>query len=315
MKRSWTILLVVLSLGQACNTGKLIANNMVSTMEAIRQAFFSEESTRHAQVSAPALLLQLDGLIRNSPENEELLYYGSSMNCGYAMSFLDESDPEWSKYEWKKGLGYALRALALVDEELGDAVGEGDEKRIEELLREVEPEDVRHVFWAGACWGGLINITMDETLAADLPIVELLIGRALELDPTYYFASGHLFFGMLYAGRSEMLGGDLERGKKHFEEAIRLMDGKFLLTKLFFAKSYAVNKQDAALYVKLLNEVVNDSSQAPAEMWMANNVARRSAARLLNSVGDFFPGYTGAGTVDPDVQPFEEDDGEDLDLD
>ena len=314
MLRLLVPLLLSCCLLPGCNTGRLIANSMGSTMEAIRQAYFEDESPAHSFQAGPALLMQMDGLIRNSPENEDLLYFGASMNCGFAMTFLDHRDRAWAAAEWRKGLGYALRGLEQVQPELAAAVRAGDEAEVARLLKAVEVEDISFVFWSGACWGGLINAMMDETEATNLPMTELLITRAHELDPKYYFAAGDLFFGMMNAGRSEMLGGDLEKGKVHFEKSIELTDGKFLLTRVFFAKTYAVNKQDPDLFVKLLNEVVADSSEAPADMRMANAVAREMAAELLTRVGDFFPGYEGKTMGEPDVELLEEDDV-DLDLD
>ncbi|GAG59489.1 unnamed protein product, partial [marine sediment metagenome] len=42
----------------------------------------------------------------------------------------------------------------------------------------------------------------------DLPKVEALMKRVLELDETYYFAGAHLFFGSLFAARPAMFGGN-----------------------------------------------------------------------------------------------------------
>jgi len=52
-----------------------------------------------------------------------------------------------------------------------------------------------------------------------------------------------------------MFGGDLEKSKLHFETALRLSDGKFLLTYVYYARTYAVQAQDEALFEELLTKV------------------------------------------------------------
>ena len=314
MVRTVSVCCLVLALCTGCFGPRFIANNMLGTMKGMKASFFAEKSDAHGYHAGPALLSQLDGFIYSAPENTDLLLLGAELNCGYAMTFLDNRDPVWAASQYRKGKDYALRALKVEDEKVYEAVLKGDEGGLAEQLKGVDKDELEHIFWVAMCWGGLINVTKDASQAADLPVPELLMKRSLEIDESYYFGGGHLFFGMLYGGRTEMLGGDLPRGKEHYDRAMELTQGKFLMARVHYARYYAVTAQNPELYLRLLNEVLSAPVDSPADMNLTNAVARVDAAHLLDRVSDFFPAWE--PPVDPAdlAVPLEEEDG-DLDLD
>ena len=306
--------LPMLILLTGCVTPRFIANNMTDSVRDIKSAFFAENSPQHAMAAGPGLLMQLDGFLVSAPDNGELLLLAAEMNCSYAMTFLDTRDRQWAASQYAKGRGYAIRNVKLEYTELGDALEAADEAEVVRQLEEVDKEHLPDVFWTALCWGGYINARMDAETAADLPIVESLIAWTVAHDPEYYHGAGHLFYGMLFSSRSKLLGGDLEKGREHFEKAIEITSGNFLLPKVMFARTYAVNKQDAELYVKLLNEVVDADVDLP-ELRIANRVAVADARELLERVGDFFPAWQEPAEPVDDGDSFIEDEAEDLDLD
>ena len=299
-----------------CSDSKFIANSMVKTgtMEDMNKAFFMEDSPAHAGAAAPGLLMLMDGFIVATPENEDLLLQGATLNCGYAMAFLDYSDLVWAASIYKKGRGYALRAAREELPDLADALASNDLAAIRAELKEVDEDDLALIYWLGMCWGGRINATKSIEDVADLPIVEAVMERALEIDETYFFAGGHLLFGMMYAGRTEKVGGDPARGKVHYERGIELTEGRFLLAKVHYAMNYATNVQDVALYVRLLEEVLDSE---PSEIddddnRLTNQVSRDLAQQLMDDLPRRFPDYEPGGDDDDygDDEPIE-----DLDLD
>jgi len=256
----------------------------------------------------------MDGFIVATPENEELLLQGATLNCGYAMAFLDYSDLVWAASIYQKGRGYGLRAAREMLPDLADAIASNDLDRIRLELDEVEEEHLPLIYWLGMCWGGRINATKVSEDIVDLPIVEALMERALELDETYFFSGGHLLFGMMFAGRTEKVGGDPARGKVHYERAIELTEGRFLLAKVHYAMNYAMNVQDHALYIRLLEEVLDSDPDEvdDDENRLTNQVSRDLARELMDDLPRRFPDY------EPSAEDDEEDDEEpldDLDLD
>ena len=312
------LVLSTLLIQVGCIDSEFIANQMVKTgtLADMNKAFFMEESSAHAGAAAPGLLMLMDGFIVATPENEDLLIQGASLNCGYAMAFLDYSDLVWAASIYKKGRGYALRATQEELPELAAAIAASDMDGIRRELADTEEDDLQLLYWLGMCWGGRINATKAIEEVVDLPIVEAVMQRALEIDETYFFAGSHLLFGMMYAGRTEKVGGDPERGKTHYERAIELTQGRFLLAKVHYAMNYAVMVQDHALYIRLLDEVL-DADPAETdddENRLVNQVSRDLALKLQAEISTRFPDYDPAAD-DADDEYEDPLDDEDLDLD
>ncbi len=308
--RSLLLLSFLALAGAACSMTTMVANNMTGTMDNMKKAFFAESSTKHALAAGPAMLMMLDGFIEAAPENVELLQRAAEMNCAFAQTFLDDTDREYAQAMYAKGLKFAKRAVAVEEPELAKALEAGDEKRVKELLDKTDEDFAPIAFWTGICWGGLINSAMEADLATGLPMVERLVARSEAIQPHYFFYAAHIFHAMFYAGRSAMLGGDLEKGRSHFEKAIEASGGNFLLWKVMFARTYAVNKQDADFFIRQLQEVLDAPTEDPPDRVLANQAARDKAEELLGRVKDFFPDYKVDSGAD-----FEEEPLESLDLD
>ena len=317
MRTPRILVLSVLLILVGCIDSELVANQMVKTgtLADMNKAFFMEESTAHASAAAPGLLMLMDGFIVASPENEDLLIEAASLNCGYALAFLDYSDPVWSASLYKKGRDYALRAAREELPALAAAIAANDMDGIRVELAAADEDDLKLIHWLGMCWGGRINATKSVDDIVDLPIVEAVMQRSLEIDESYFFSLGHLLFGMMYAGRTEKVGGDPARGKIHYERAVELTEGRFLMAKVHYAMNYAVMVQDHAQYIRLLDEVLDAD---PAEVdndenRLTNQVARDMALKLLAEIKTRFPDYDPA--ADDTSDEYDDSlDCEDLDL-
>ncbi len=299
----------LLGLLAGCSMTTMVANNMTGTMDNMKKAFFAESSTKHAEAAGPAMLMMLDGFIVAAPDNIELLQRAAEMNCAYAQTFLDDTDRDYAKIIYAKGLKFAMKAVELENPELFQAIKQVNDDEVKRLLAESPADFAPIAFWTGICWGGLINAAMEADLATGLPMVEKLVARSEELQPDYFFYAAYIFHAMFNASRSTMLGGDLEKGKEFFEKAIEASGGNFLLWKVMYASTYAVNKQDPETFIRLLQEVLDAPKEDPEDRTLANQAARDKAVRLLGRVQDFFPTYQPAS-----AQPLEEEPLENLDL-
>jgi len=311
MNRLWLLVFVLVSMS-SCISSKMIANNMVGSMDDMKTSFFAEESPTYARQAGPALMKMLDGFLVSSPENVALLSRGAEMNCAFAQTFLDDHDRVWAQVMYKRGKGYGMKALSLEYPGLEKALKEGTLDSIQTELKEVDEDDIGLLFWTGICWGGEINAAMEAGMMPQLPKVRAIMDRTMELDDNYYFSAVYIFYGTFWAGSSEMLGGNAEKGREYFEKAVELTKGNFLLWKFMFAKVYAVQAQKPALYVSLLTEVVNAPTDIDTDAnRLANQMARTEARRFLDMVTDFFPDYVAptapGGFVEEDVDDFDLD--------
>ena len=85
-----------------------------------------------------------------------------------------------------------------------------------------------------------------------------------------------------------MLGGKPEKARNHFEQALKITKGKYLLIPLLYSKTYAVQNQDKDLFEMQLKKVVETSADIFPEQRLANQVAKRKAEILLGKIDELF---------------------------
>ncbi|NOZ02886.1 MAG: hypothetical protein GXP54_13515 [Deltaproteobacteria bacterium] len=272
----------------ACNFAKIVADNAPPMMDDQTLAFYRESSLKQAREAAPALLKLLDGFIISSPDNEDLMIRGAALYCGFALTLVEDEDPEYASSLYRHGYDYAIRILAHKIEGL-PALLDGPVDKLSEALAGLDPDDVAPVFWAGGCLGGWMNLNLEDVEAmAEIPKVLAFIRRAAQMDDTYYYGGPHLFLGIFNGTMGKAFGGDPEASRAHFERLFKITKGKFLLGKVYFAKTYAVQTQNRALFESTLNEVLEAPQGDAPDLVMPNNAAKRKAEKLLEDVDDYF---------------------------
>ena len=176
---------------------------------------------------------------------------------------------------------YAFKALAKSDKTFEQS-RTVDLATFEKALQKLKKKQVEPLFWAAYAMGRGISLQKDDPMQViDLARVELMMGRVLELDETFYFGSAHLFYAVYYGDRSPSIGGDPEKAKEHIDIVDKLNDGKFLMSKFYLARYYAYPKQDVKLYKQALQEVID----APQDIYpgeaAATSLAKSRAKRWL----------------------------------
>ncbi len=250
-------------------------------------ATFDEPDPQLAREAMPAQLSLVEGLLRNDPKNAELQLLAAQGYCGYSFLFLEDSQPERAKALYLRGRDRALQALGE-DGALKD-LGAATMDRVPAILAKVDKDDAPALFWAAFAWAGYINLSKDSSEAiAQLPRVVAMMERVRQLDPDYHFAGADLFFGIYYASRPAILGGDVAKAKKHFEEARRRTSGKFLMTYALEAQYLAVAAQDQELFKGLLAKIQESPAGALPEARLEDEVAKQKAAKLLEKMIDLF---------------------------
>ena len=240
-----------------------------------------------AEQAIPASLKMLEGLLKDDPENETLLNNLAEGFCGYAFSFVEDTDPERASHLYLRGRGYAERLLVAngVPEQLTTQ----NPEQFKDTVKTLGADHLPGLYWMGQCWAGWLMLNLDDLQAfVSISKVESTLQRTLELDASYHYAGPHLLLGAFYGGRSKMLGGKPDKARGHFEKSLELTQHKYLMTKVIYAKTYAVQKQDSALFKKLLGEVLDASADILPGQQLANAVAKRKAQKLLESADDLF---------------------------
>jgi hypothetical protein len=103
-----------------------------------------------------------------------------------------------------------------------------------------------------------------------------------------FYYGPHLFMGIWYASRPKMAGGDLKKAQEHFFKAIKLGQGEFLMSYVYYANYYARNIMDKELFISTLQKVLETPTETTPDLVLLNTLAKRQAKELLTRVGEYF---------------------------
>lgn len=235
---------------------------------------------------APSLLLLLDGLIANDPDNTSLLMAATKAYGSYAATLYEDGKIERAVTMSIKSRDYGIN---LINQLQGLEYLTGKNlSEISAALERVAPGKVGSLFWGAYGWATWIQYQEGAPAAmADLPIIELIMLRVVELDESYYYGGAHIFLGAYYGSRPHIYGGKPEASRKHFEKALAINKRLFLLTHVSYAQTYARIMFDRELYLKLLTEVI-EQPLTDSEMASSNKLAKMIAEKLINQVDEYF---------------------------
>lgn len=285
--RGRKLFLLLPFLASGCSLKGLALRSTAAIVDDGASALYEEADPELARGSVAAQLKLLEVLLRNDPGNARLLQRAAEGFCGYAFLFLDDTAPARAKGLYIRGRDFALRALSR-DKKLA-GLGSLELEPLQAALAQAGPEDAPALFWAGFGWASFINLSKDNSaVLAELPKAVAIMERVLALDPSYNFAGADLFFGVYYASRPAILGGDVKKSRAHFQEARRRTAGKYLMNYILEARYLAVAQQDLEAFQGLLSKVQEAPAGTLANARLADEVAKQKATQLMEKADDLF---------------------------
>ncbi|MDP8239172.1 MAG: TRAP transporter TatT component family protein [Candidatus Hatepunaea meridiana] len=251
------------------------------------QSLLSETDLEIARTGLEAELKLLEGIILTCPEDRQLLVLAAQGFTGYAMMFLDGSEPERARLFYERGRKYGIRALSLRVREFSS--DELTLKDFNKLINKLKRNDIPAVYWTATAWAQRINLELTSTKSlSESPRATSLMQWVLDNDPSFYYSGPLWFFGTYYSSIPPMLGGNPEKSRQYFEDANKADGEYFLWGKLLYARYYAVQVLDKELYVTLLNDVINGAPNEPDDLGLINKIAIIKAKELLKEVDELF---------------------------
>ena len=279
--------LCLLFLISACLPNKkLTVGTAAILLEGVATASSRQPDLRILREGTPAYLMLIDGMIQTWPDNERLLLAGAQSYSSFASLFVEDQDKDYAALLYTKGKRYALRSLEITGlrnplERPFDDFSAG--------LNRLGKKDVPILFWTATCWANWIRLNLDSMEAlSELPRVEAMMKRVLELDEGFYYGGPHLFMGIWYAVRPKIAGGDLKKAQEHFLKALDLGQRKFLMADVYYASYYARKSGDKELFTATLQKVLEAPVDTIPDLVLVNTVAKRQAKELLNRVEEYF---------------------------
>jgi hypothetical protein len=286
--RTWIFLFLCLLffLSSCLPNKKLTVGATATLLEEVARASYRQSDLRILREGMPAYLMLIDGMVQAVPDNEQLLIAAAQSYSSFASLFVEGQDNEYASLLYQRGKQYALRSLEVrgFKEPLQKPFDD-----FKEGLKRLGKKDVPYIFWAATCWVNWIRLNLDSIEAiSELPRVESLMKRALELDEGFYYGGPHLFMGIWFASRPKIVGGDLKKAQEHFLKALDLGQGKFLMAYVYYANYYARKITDKDLFTSTLQKVLETPAETSPDLVLINTVAKKQAKELLSHVGEYF---------------------------
>jgi tetratricopeptide (TPR) repeat protein len=234
---------------------------------------------------APAYLLLLDSLLEGSPDSPALLSAAATLYATYGTVFAD--DPERAARLTERALKYSTTAICGSYKPSCEWDGMLFED-YQNTLPDLKAKHADVVFSHGLASLAFIRAhSSDYAAIALLPYSEALFERYLEINDGSDDGAVHTYLGILNTLIPPALGGKTDKGREHFERAIRISGGRDLSAKVEYANGYARMLYERELHDRLLNEVLEADPEMPGST-LLNVLAQRQARSLLESADDYF---------------------------
>jgi hypothetical protein len=248
-------------------------------------AVLNQNDPETVRDGAPAYLLLLDSFLEGSPDDPDLNAAAANLYASYGAVFAD--DVERAQRLTEKARRYSSHALCESYSPSCDWRGMPFDQ-FAATLDGLRPAHADLVYAHGFASLAYIRAHSDDYVAlAELPHIEALLVRYLEISDSESDGAVYTYLGILATLRPPALGGEMEKGKAYFERAIEMTDGRDLSAKVEYARGYARTLYERELHDQLLNEVLAADPEEPG-FTLTNVLAQRDAAELLASADDYF---------------------------
>jgi tetratricopeptide (TPR) repeat protein len=222
--------------------------------------------------------------LAGKPEDVATLARLSRAHYLLADGFLrkPEDKPAYLQH-METGTAYGERGLAAASPAFKAKVKDG--QKVEEAIKLVGREGLEPMYWYVVNLGKWARAKGLAALLGNKDRAFGVMSRALELDETFFNGAPHRYFGVYWSLLP--VGRDLDKSRKHFEKSLAIAPN-YAGTKVLMAESYAVKKQDRALFERLLGEVEAMPDDALPGLEPETRIEKQKAREMKAKADDLF---------------------------
>ena len=278
------LLIVNLNFIIAC--APIVSNITDNLARNLSDAVLNQEDPKIVRDGAPAYLLLLDSLVAGNPENPVILSSASDLYASYSAIFVNDANR--SKILSERALKYSKKALCISYEDSCN----WDDYSFDDFNLSLDDFDMKYsdllLTYSTSYLVYIRSHSNDWNAIARLPYIESALEYYVEKNPeTENIDSVYTYLGILSTLLPPALGGDYEKGKRYFENAIEFSGDKNLSAKVEYALSYARPLYDRELHDKLLQEVIS-SNPVKKNYTLLNVIAKEQASAMLEDADEYF---------------------------
>ena len=286
-------------IGSGCSVKRMAVNQVGNALAGSGTTFASDDDPELVKAAVPFSLKLMESLLSQNPRHQGLLLAACSGFTEYAYAFVQEDadeteDKDLAAAEEMRG---RARHLYLRAHNHGLRGLEVRHKGFEKALRTnaktavtvATAKDVPLLYWTALSWAAAISLSKDNPdLIAEMPLVEAMMDRALDLDEAFDYGAIHAYFITYEMSRTGGTGDPATRSRQHFEFALALTGGQQAGPMVSFAEAVCIQKQDLKEFESLLHQALAINPNTKPEWRLANLVMQRRAKWLLARTDQLF---------------------------
>jgi predicted anti-sigma-YlaC factor YlaD len=283
----------------ACSPHTIAMNRMADALSATARTYSADNDIELVRAAAPSTLKLVEMMLEDAPSHAGLLLTACSGFGQYAYGFLqidaEIAEPvnraeaaalqERAARMYARARGYCLRLI--------DARHRGFaadlKKNTQAALARADKADVPGLFWLAVAWGGEVSLASNQLLRLpELLSIKAVLDRALALDEGW--DRGAIHEAMIsFEARPALLGGSIDRARKHFDRAVELSAGQSAFAYVTMASSVSVPARDRAGFERQLKTALAIDVDRDASRRLANLIAQKRARFLISRTAALFP--------------------------
>jgi predicted anti-sigma-YlaC factor YlaD len=261
--------------------------------------FASDDDPELVKAAVPFSLKLMESLLAESPRHKGLLLATTSgfTQFSYAFVQLEADQVEVEDFEraeamrdrarrlYLRARDYGLRGLEVAHRGFRDELFDEPELAV----RRARKKDVPLLYWTALAWGAAISVSKDDPhRVAELPQLESLIDRALELEEGYGDGAIHTFLITYEMSREGASGDPVDRARHHLERAVELSGGMAAGPWVTYAESVCVQEQDLEGFERALASALAIDPDAQPESRLINIIMQQRAHWLQSRREELF---------------------------
>ena len=282
MKHALLIGIIAFSLSGCASLMTSAASGLT---DSISDSVLNQDDPETAKAALPTFMVLIDGMIRDNPQDPDLLASGATLYASFGAIFAD--DEARASRLTTRARNYAQEAMCESYTPSCDWPGSTYDEFVASLDG-ISAKQAEYLYTYGfASLAFLRAHSSDWNSLAELPQMEALFNHYMLVSGDDANSAVYTYMGILLTLRPPALGGEPERAREYFEKAIALTGGKDLGVKVEFAKGYAKLLYERELHDRLLTEVLEADPYSDG-FTLSNVLAKEQAAALMAEADDYF---------------------------
>jgi predicted anti-sigma-YlaC factor YlaD len=295
---AWGFLLLWL-IGSGCSVRRYATRQIADILSTSGTTFAGDEDPELVKAAVPFSLKLIESVLRETPQHRGLLLAAASGFTEYAFAFVQEDADELEARDLAgaEALRGRARRLYLRAQNYGfrglETAHPGFRKALlanpHAAVKLAAKSDVPLLYWTAAAWASAISLSKDNPeLVGQIPAMEALIDRALELDEAFDSGAIHSFLITYELSRQGGQGEPAARARKHFDRAMELAHGQQAGPLVALAEAVDVKQQNVKEFESLLSRALAIDPHRDPNTTLVNLVLQRRAQWLLSRKSELF---------------------------